>query len=175
MLLPVPLLLIIVYSYTKRFTWGCHLVLGLVSACAPIGAWIAVTGDISLVSLLLGAAVMLWVSGFDIIYAVLDREQDIGEGLHSIPAAFGAKKALTISSAFHAAAAILLIFAGILSHLDWVYYAGTAIIAALLLLEHIVVSQNDPDKITFASYNMNQIVSVVFLLFSGTDILLTNH
>ncbi len=175
MLLPVPLFLITVYSYTKRFTRGCHIVLGAASACAPIGAWIAVTGDISLVSILLGAAVTLWVSGFDMIYAVLDIEHDRGEGLHSIPASFGAKKALIISSAFHAAAVILLIFTGILSHLDWVYYAGMVIIAALLSFEHVFVSPDDPKKITFASYNLNQAVSAVFLLFSGSDILLINR
>lgn len=172
LLLPIPLFLIMIYSFTKRFTWASHLVLGAASACAPAGAWLAVTGDIGMISLILGAAVMLWVSGFDIIYALLDTEHDCEEGLHSIPAAFGTKKALIISSAFHAAASILLIYTGILSRLDWVYFAGTVIITGLLLLEHTIVSPKDTSKIIFASYNMNQIVSAVFLLFSGTDILL---
>jgi 4-hydroxybenzoate polyprenyltransferase len=175
MLLPVPIFLIMIYPYTKRFTWASHLVLGAASACAPIGAWIAVTGDIGLASIILGAAQMLWVSGFDIIYALLDEEHDREEGLHSIPAAFGTGKALMISSAFHAAAAMLLIFAGILSDFNWVYYIGIFIIAGLLLFEHIIVAPDDTDKITFASYRMNQIVSVVFLIFAGADILLAIH
>lgn len=175
LLLPIPLFLMVIYSYTKRFTWGCHIVLGAASACAPVGAWIAVTGDISLNSLVLGAAVMLWVSGFDIIYAILDREHDCEEGLYSVPAAFGIKRALIISSAFHAAAVMLLIYAGMLSNLSRVYYAGVILIAALLFTEHTIVSPDNTKRITFASYNMNQIVSTVFLLFSGTDILLTNR
>lgn len=175
LLLPIPLFLIMIYSYTKRFTWASHIILGAASACAPIGAWLAATGDISMISLILGTAVMLWVSGFDIIYALLDTEHDREEGLHSIPAAFGTRKALIISSAFHAAAAILLIYAGILSRLNRVYFTGTVIIAGLLLLEHMIVSPRDASRITFASYNMNQIVSAVFLLFSGADILFTGH
>ncbi len=174
-LLPIPIFLIAIYSYTKRFTWASHMVLGAASACAPIGAWLAVTGDIGVVSLILGAAVMLWVSGFDIIYAILDREHDREEGLHSIPAAFGTKKALLVSSVFHTGAAILLICTGMLSNFNWVYYAGTGIIAALLLLEHMIVSPKDQKRITFASYNMNQIVSAVFLILSGIDILLLSR
>lgn len=175
MLLPIPMFLIIIYSYTKRFTWGCHIILGAASACAPIGAWVAVTGDISTISLVIGGAVMLWVAGFDIVYAVLDEQHDREEGLHSIPAAFGKRKAFIISSAFHAASVILLICAGILSHLGWLYFIGIAFITLLLLFEHTIISPKKLKNIIFASYNMNQIVSTTFLLFTVIDILFIDH
>lgn len=171
-LLPVPLFLIILYSYTKRFTWLCHIVLGAASACAPVGAWLAVTGGIGLMALALGAAVTLWVAGFDIIYALLDVTHDREEGLHSIPKRFGMRIALAVSAIFHIAAAALLFAAGMLAGLGMVYSFGVAIISVLLICEHIMISPNRTGKIKTASYTVNQIVSVAFLIFSGADILI---
>lgn len=172
MLLPVPLALMLVYSFTKRFTWGCHLVLGAACACAPMGAWLAVSGDISVTAILLGFAVTLWVAGFDIVYGVLDEQHDREQGLHSIPAEFGTKKAFAVSAAFHAAAVVLLIYAGVTSSLGLLYYSGVAVITGMLLYEHIIISPHNFKNIRIASYLMNQIVSAVFLIFSGADIFL---
>ena len=171
-LLPVPLILFFVYSFTKRFTWLCHLILGAACACAPLGAWVAVTGEISAVPLLLGAAVMLWVAGFDIIYGAQDVDYDRAEALHSIPAAFGVKNALIISAAFHLAAVALLFYTGFLAGLGWIYFTGAGLVAALLVYEHAIVSPTNLKNVTIASYSVNQLVSMIFLLFSGADVLI---
>ncbi len=171
-LLPVPLFLFFIYSFTKRFTWLCHLILGAACACAPVGAWIAVTGEIGVTSLLLGAAVMFWVAGFDIIYGAQDVVFDREEALHSIPAAFGVKNALIISTGFHLVAAALLIYTGFLAGLGLIYFIGVGLVAALLVYEHAIVSPTNLKNVTIASYSINQIVSTIFLLFSGADILI---
>lgn len=171
-LLPLPLALFFVYSFTKRFTWLCHLILGAACACAPLGAWVAVTGEISAVALLLGAAVMFWVAGFDIIYGAQDVAFDREEALHSIPETFGVKNALIISSAFHLLAVALLIVAGYLAGLGVFYYIGAGLVAALLVYEHAIVSPTNLKNVTIASYSINQIVSTIFLLFSGADVLI---
>jgi 4-hydroxybenzoate polyprenyltransferase len=137
-----------------------------------VGAWVAVTGEIGVTSLVLGAAVMLWVAGFDIIYGAQDVEFDREQSLHSIPEAFGVKNALVISAVFHLAAAALLIYTGVLAGLGLIYYIGVGIITALLIYEHVIVSPTNLKNVTIASYSINQIVSTVFLLFSGVDILI---
>ncbi len=171
-LLPVPLVLFFVYSFTKRFTWWCHVILGAACACAPLGAWVAVTGGFSWAVIALAAAVMLWVAGFDIIYGAQDVEFDRENNLHSIPARFGVRTALGISSVFHLVAAGLLVYAGILAGLGLIYYIGVGLIAALLVYEHAIVSPTNLKNVTIASYSINQIVSTIFLLFSGADILI---
>ena len=171
-LMPVPIILFLIYSFTKRFTWACHLILGTACGCAPVGAWIGVTGNISLLSLLLGLVVTFWVAGFDIIYGVQDVDFDTEEDLHSIPVAFGVKKALVISSCFHLAAVILLAAAGWLGGLGALYYTGLVVAAALIFYEHLIVSPSNLRKVTIASYSVNQVVSVVLLVFSSADILL---
>jgi 4-hydroxybenzoate polyprenyltransferase len=171
-LLPVPIFLFIVYSFTKRFTWACHIVLGTACACAPVGAWIAVTGNISWVSLIFGAVVTLWVSGFDIIYGAQDVDFDREENLFSIPSIFGIRNALIISAVFHAIAVLLLVYAGILAGLGWIYFSGVCIAAVLLLYEHAIVSPTNLKNVTIASYSVNQVVSTVLLVFSSADILI---
>lgn len=122
---PIALFLMTIYSYTKRFTWMCHLVLGITSAAAPVGAWLAVTGKISLIPLAMGAANTLWVAGFDIIYGAQDYDFDTKNGIHSIPARFGVKNALHISSVFHVLAVIFLLMVGLLApQLGIIYYGG---------------------------------------------------
>lgn len=163
---PIALFLMIIYSYTKRFTWTCHLVLGITSAAAPVGAWIAVTGEISWVALFMGAANTLWVSGFDIIYGAQDYEFDTINGIHSIPARFGIKNALCLAALFHVATIILLVFVGILSEeLGFIYYIGLAIISILFIMEHRIVSPDNLTNVKIASYGINQIISITFLIF----------
>lgn len=170
-LLPFPAFLFIIYSFTKRFTWTCHIILGAACGCAPLGAWIAVTGNISWISIVLGTVVMFWVAGFDIIYATHDVEFDREEGLFSIPASFGIKKALIISAIFHGIAVILLFYLRSLANMGNIYLAGVIITSALLMYEHLLVSPSNLRNVTIASYSINQIVSVVMLIFTVIDVL----
>jgi 4-hydroxybenzoate polyprenyltransferase len=170
MLLPVAISLFLLYSYTKRFTWACHIVLGIISGGAPVGAWIAVTGKISWIALVLGAANALWVSGFDIIYGSQDVDFDRKEGLYSIPAVFGIKNALIISTLFHTAAVVILIYVYFIANMSWLYLIGLLIIMALLYKEHRIVSPNNLKDVNIASYSINQLVSIAFLIFSVADI-----
>ncbi|MDF2879846.1 MAG: 4-hydroxybenzoate octaprenyltransferase [Clostridiaceae bacterium] len=171
-LLPVALVLLIGYSYTKRFTWACHIILGITCAAAPVGAWIAVAGNISWACLILGAANALWVSGFDIIYGAQDVEFDRKNGLYSIPAYFGVENALKISSLFHTVSAILLISIYFIEKMSWLYAIGLIIIVILLTAEHKMVSPNNLKNAKLASYNINELVSIAFLIFSISDILI---
>jgi len=173
MLSPVALFLLITYSYTKRYTFLCHLYLGVTCACAPVGAWLAVTGRIELLPLIMGAANTLWVAGFDIIYGSQDYEFDKREGLHSIPVTFGVQGALRISMLFHIVTLALLILLGILApQLGLVYFIGLALIAGLFIAEYRMVSPDNLTKVKFASYSINQLVSVTLLLFGLADALL---
>lgn len=171
-LLPVAIGLFALYSYTKRFTWACHIVLGIISGGAPVGAWIAVTGKISWVSLVIGAANALWVAGFDIIYGSQDVDFDRKEGLYSIPAVFGIKNALIISTLFHFAAVVILGYVYFIANMSYLYLLGLIIIAILLYKEHTMVSPTNLTNVNIASYGINQIVSIVFLVFSTADIFL---
>ncbi len=167
---PIALFLMTIYSYTKRFTWMCHLVLGVTCAAAPVGAWIAVTGSISLLPLFMGAANTLWVAGFDIIYGAQDYEFDTNNGLNSIPARFGVKNSLVISSFFHVLAMIFLVIVGLLSSsLGIIYFVGLAIIGVLFFVEHKIISPDNLSQVTIASYGINQIVSIVLLIFGLID------
>ncbi|QAT40405.1 UbiA-like polyprenyltransferase [Clostridium sp. JN-9] len=171
-LLPLALILLIGYSYTKRFTWACHIILGITCAAAPVGAWIAVAGNISWTCLILGAADALWVSGFDIIYGAQDAEFDRKNGLYSIPAYFGVENALKISALFHFISAILLISIYFIEKMSWLYAIGLVIICILLIAEHKMVSSDNLKNAKIASYNINELVSVAFLIFSVSDILI---
>lgn len=170
---PIALFLMIIYSYTKRFTWACHIVLGITSAAAPVGAWLAVTGKISLLPLVMGAANTLWVAGFDIIYGAQDYDFDTTNGIHSIPARFGVKNALLISRVFHVIALICLFLVGLLApELGIIYYIGLSIIAVLFVIQHKLVSPDNLKNVKVASYNVNQVISIVFLLAGVIDCLL---
>lgn len=166
---PLPVILFLIYSYTKRFTWACHLVLGIACGGAPVGAWIAAKGNIGWPSLVLGAVVTLWIAGFDIIYAVQDVNFDRDEDLFSVPAVFGVKKALIISALFHAAAVSMLLYLYFYLGLGTFYILGIIIIVSLLAIEHIMVTPGNMRHVKIASYSINQIVSVVFLIFSAAD------
>lgn len=171
---PVALLVILGYSYTKRFTPLCHLVLGLGLSLAPIGAYIALTEEFDFLPILLGAIVFLWVSGFDIIYALQDDEFDKGQNLKSIPVYLGRKNALRLSEIFHAMAALLVI-AGYFSGLfGWMYLLGTAGFIGLLIYQHTLVKPNDLSKVTLAFGTTNGIASVLFCVCVCVDIFLIN-
>nr|WP_184665277.1 UbiA-like polyprenyltransferase [Texcoconibacillus texcoconensis] len=170
---PIALFLMVIYSYTKRFTWACHLVLGLTSALAPVGAWIAVTGELAWLPILIGTANTLWVAGFDVIYGSQDYEFDTKNNIHSIPARFGVDHALKIAASFHGITIILLVVIGLLSsQLGALYYIGLGLIAILFIIEHRIISPENLSNVKLASYNINQVISIVFLLFGTTAALL---
>lgn len=170
---PIALFLMTIYSYTKRFTWACHLVLGITSAAAPVGAWLAVTGEITLLPLFMGAANTLWVAGFDIIYGAQDYDFDTKNGINSIPAKFGVKNALLISRGFHVIALGCLVIVGLLTtQLGIIYYVGLFIISILFIVQHSMVSADNLKNVKVASYNVNQVISIVFLVFGLIDCLI---
>lgn len=167
---PVALFLLIVYSYCKRFTYLCHLVLGVTCACAPVGAWLAVTGQLTFTPLFMGAANTLWVAGFDIIYGSQDYEFDKANNLHSIPVKFGVKNALRIAMAFHIITLFFLLIIGLLvSEFGMIYYGGVAVIALLFIAEYRMVSPTNLSNVNLASYSINQLVSIVLLVFGLVD------
>jgi len=170
---PIAIIILLGYSFTKRFTALSHLVLGLSLAGAPVGAWIAITGDmISWTPIVLGCAVLFWVAGFDVIYACQDFEFDKKAGLFSIPVKFGISKSLFLAKIFHFVGLILLIVVGILGYLDWLYFSGIAIVAGLLIYEHWLVSANKLDKLDTAFFTMNGVISMVFFAFVLLDFVL---
>lgn len=163
-LAPIALVVIFGYSYTKRFTWGSHFVLGLSLGIAPVGGWLAIAGTFALEPLLLAAAVVSWVAGFDVIYSCQDVDVDRRAGLHSIPSRFGVPAALVLARMLHVAAFGCLAGVGIASHLHPAYFAGLAIIAALLIWEHRLLRADDLSEVGTAFFNANGIISVVYFL-----------
>ncbi len=169
---PVALAVLLLYSYTKRFTRWSHVVLGFALGIAPAAAWIAVRGSLDPRILLLTAAVTFWVAGFDILYACQDMEFDRDSGLHSIPRHVGIAGSLWIARAFHAVMLILLIALVPAFGLGNLAIAGIAAVALLLLYEHSLVKPNDLSKLNAAFFTMNGVVSVVFASFVAADLLL---
>jgi 4-hydroxybenzoate polyprenyltransferase len=159
---PVALFVILFYSYTKRFTALCHLVLGVGLSLAPIGAYLAVTGYFSWLPLLFSAAVITWVSGFDIIYALQDEGFDRSQQLHSIPTALGTRGALNVSNLLHVLSALSVIAAGYLATFNWLYWVGVLVFISCLVYQHMLVKPNDLSKVNIAFMTMNGIASVVF-------------
>jgi len=169
---PIALFVILFYSYTKRITALCHLVLGAGLALAPIGAFLAVTDFFDILPVFFSFAVFTWTAGFDIIYALQDEEFDKSQRLHSIPAALGKKKALMVSNILHVFAALFVIGAGIYGQLGWLYWVGTAIYVGLLIYQHTLVKPNDLSKVNMAFANMNGIASISFAAFTILSLLL---
>jgi 4-hydroxybenzoate polyprenyltransferase len=170
-LAPVALFVILFYSYTKRFTPLCHLVLGLGLSLAPIGAYLAVTGQFSFLPVLFSFAVIFWVSGFDIIYALQDVEFDRSQKLYSIPAWLGKAKALRVSELLHVLSAACVITAGFLAPFGILYWFGITVFAGMLIYQHSIVKPNDLRKVNLAFMTANGIASVVFSIFVIADIL----
>ncbi|MBC8511197.1 MAG: UbiA family prenyltransferase [Cryomorphaceae bacterium] len=168
---PVALLVILGYSYTKRFTALCHLVLGLGLALSPIGAYLAVSGKFDVVPLLFSVAVLFWVSGFDIIYSLQDQKFDKEQKLHSVPVLIGTKNALTLSKLLHFLTFSSLSIAGSFGDFSLFYWIGFGIFNILLIYQHILVKHNDLSKINLAFFTTNGIASVIFGIFVLIDIL----
>lgn len=162
----VALFVILFYSYTKRFTALCHLVLGVGLALAPIGSYLVVTGFFSWLPLMFSGIVITWVSGFDIIYALQDEDFDREQKLHSIPAALGVKNALGVSSLLHIISAALVIAVGFMAALGWIYWAGAVIFISLLIYQHTLVKPHDLSKVNIAFMTTNGIGSIVFAIFT---------
>lgn len=170
MLSPVALLVILGYSVTKRFTALCHLVLGLGLSLAPIGAYLVVTGEFALLPILFSLAVLCWVSGFDIIYALQDEDFDREEKLHSIPSYLGKKNALLVSNILHVFAALFVIAPLFFTPLSWPYYVGLVVFIGMLIYQHQLVKPNDLSKVNFAFMTTNGIASVAFAICFLFDI-----
>jgi 4-hydroxybenzoate polyprenyltransferase len=168
---PVPVALFVLYPYTKRVTWACHLVLGLTIGIAPVGGWLAVTGEFAVAPLLLWGAVAAWIAGFDIIYALLDVEFDRAHGVHSIPASFGRTRALGISGALHVATVLLLVAAGLAVDARPVYFAGVAICAAILLIENRSVVRGGDERVMTAFGVANGVLALVFFGFVLAEVI----
>jgi 4-hydroxybenzoate polyprenyltransferase len=168
----VALFVILFYSYTKRFTPLCHLVLGVGLALAPIGAYLAVTGAFSPVPVLFSFVVLCWVSGFDIIYALQDEDFDRSQNLHSIPVWLGKKNALRFSEALHIISAILVVVIGIYAQFYWLYWMGTAIFCGMLIYQHSIVNPKDLSRVNIAFMTANGIASVAFAIFVISDMII---
>ncbi|HEV7500023.1 MAG TPA: UbiA-like polyprenyltransferase [Vicinamibacteria bacterium] len=166
LLSPVALLVVFGYSYTKRFTSLSHLVLGLALSIAPVGAWLAVRGRFDVAPILLALAVLCWVAGFDTIYSCQDIDFDRREGLRSLPALLGIRRALIVSRVLHVAAVILLAALYTRAPLHPVYLAGVAAVALLLVYEHSLVSADDLSRVDAAFFTVNGWISVGYLLFT---------
>ena len=168
---PVALLIILGYSYTKRFTALCHIVLGIGLALAPIGSYLAVSGEFAIIPILFSFVVLFWVSGFDIIYSLQDEEFDKTQKLHSIPVLLGKKNALTLSKFLHFISVITLMFTGTIGDFGKWYWIGFCIFSALLIYQHTLVKHNNLSKINLAFFTTNGIASVIFGAFVIADLL----
>ena len=170
---PVALFIILFYSYTKRFTPLCHLVLGLGLSLAPIGAYLAVTGKFDLLPVLFSFTVLFWVSGFDIIYALQDEEFDKANNLYSIPAALGKRKALRVSEILHLFSLLCVTIAGIYGDFNWLYGTGVIVFGGMLIYQHSIVKPNDLRKVNLAFMTANGIASVIFAIFVLLDLFIS--
>lgn len=171
-LLPLAVVILVGYNFTKRFTWLCHFILGLADGGAPFGGWIAVTGTLSWEPVLLALALGFWVGGFDLIYACQDVDFDRANGLYSLPARFGIAVSLTQARIWHALTILLLAIVGILSALSWPYWLGLAVASALLAYEHSLVSPNDLSRLNMAFFNVNGYIAVIVFAAAAFSIYL---
>lgn len=173
---PVALLVILGYSYTKRFTALCHFVLGLGLSFAPIGAYLAVTGYFSTIPVLYSIAVLCWVSGFDIIYAMQDKKFDQEHDLHSVPTFLGLEKSLILSSLLHVVCALLILYSSYtigatFGALGWIHWLGTLCFVSLLIYQHLLVKPNDLSKVNLAFFTTNGFASVLLCTFIIVDMI----
>jgi 4-hydroxybenzoate polyprenyltransferase len=172
---PVALFVILFYSYTKRFTFLCHLVLGIGLSLAPIGAYLAVTGVFALLPILFSIAVVCWVSGFDIIFALQDEAFDKENNLYSMPSVLGKAKALHISEVLHSIAALAICFAGYYGQFGWLYWIGATVFCGMLIYQHLIVKPHDLSRVNIAFMTANGIASVVFAVFVIADMFLNGN
>jgi 4-hydroxybenzoate polyprenyltransferase len=168
---PIPLAGFVIYPYLKRFTWLSHLWLGAVDGLAPVGAWVAITGELPLEAWLLGAAVACWVAGFDCFYALLDVDFDRREGLKSVATAFGERGAFWGARILHVATIGFLIWAGLLLDIGVFYWLGVAAVGVLLIYEHSLVKPNNLRRLDAAFFLVNGIISITFFAFVLLDVI----
>jgi 4-hydroxybenzoate polyprenyltransferase len=168
---PIPVAGFVVYPYLKRVTWLCHFWLGAVDGLAPVGAWVAITGKLPWQAWILGAAVALWVAGFDLFYALFDLEVDRAEGLHSIATRFGVRGAFAGARLSHAATVACLVAAGLGLPVGALYWVGVAVVAVLLGYEHSLVRPDDLRRLDTAFFTMNGVISITFFAFVLADVL----
>jgi 4-hydroxybenzoate polyprenyltransferase len=169
---PIPVIGFVVYPYLKRVTWLSHAWLGAVDGLAPLGAWAAVTNELPWQAWALGAAVAVWVAGFDVLYAIFDVDFDRAHRLHSVPARFGVPAAFLVARACHVATVAFLVVAGLGLDVGLIYWLGVGAVAALLVYEHSLVSPGDTSRLDTAFFTMNGVMSVTFLAFVLGDVLL---
>lgn len=170
---PVPVAMFVVYPYLKRVTWLCHLWLGACLGLAPLGAWLAVTGTAPWEAWAIGAAVLLWVAGFDLFYSLFDLEHDRAVGLHSWAVRFGESGIFAGARVFHAGAVVLLSIAGMGLDVGALYWLGVAATATLLVYEHVIVRPGDLRRLDSAFFTLNGVISVVFFAFVALDVLVS--
>ena len=168
---PIAIFFLVLYSYCKRFTSMAHIVLGICLAAAPVGAWIALRGDIGWPVMVLGLAVLFWVAGFDIFYALQDYEFDRDKGLFSIPSRFGVERSFQITRVFHIIMILLLLLLAFSQGLGLIYLLGVLVVAGLLVYEHTLVRPDDLSRLDAAFFNMNGYISVTIFLFTLADAL----
>jgi 4-hydroxybenzoate polyprenyltransferase len=166
---PLVVLGFVVYPYTKRFTWLCHLALGVANGLAPGAAWVAVTGDVSWTPVFIWAGAAFWVAGFDVIYALLDRDFDLENRVNSLPVRFGIGPALVVSRVWHALSVVFLVAFGVAAGLGVVYYLGVLVVAWLLFYEQSLVREDDLSKLNVAFFTMNGVISAIFFGFVLLD------
>ncbi len=171
-LLPIAVFFLVIYSYTKRFTWACHLVLGITIGIAPLGGWVGATGTLTFDAILLFIGVALWTAGFDVIYATQDADYDKNVRLYSIPSYFGITKALKIAKAIHIVSFIAFVSLFFVTPLGWIYLIGVLISGGIMVYEHSLVKPNDLSKVNVAFFTMNGILSIVMLVFTIGDLML---
>ncbi len=169
---PIPVAGFVIYPYLKRFTWLAHLWLGAVDGLAAVGGWVAVTGELPLAAWLLGAAVALWIAGFDLFYSLFDAEIDREQGLHSWAVRWGERGVFRDARLFHAATVVLLAAAGLGLGVGILYWLGVGAVAALLVYEHSLIRPGDLRRLDAAFFTINGVISVVFCAFVVADALL---
>jgi 4-hydroxybenzoate polyprenyltransferase len=169
---PIPVAGFVLYPYLKRVTWLSHLWLGAVDGLAPVGAWVAITGELPWEAWALGGAVALWIAGFDFFYSLFDREVDRQQGLHSVAVRFGVGGAFRGARVLHVATVALLGAVGLGLGLGWLYWVGVAVVAALLAYEHFLVRPGDLSRLDAAFFTVNGVISVVFFLFVLAEVTL---
>jgi 4-hydroxybenzoate polyprenyltransferase len=169
---PIPVAGFVVYPYLKRFTWLSHLWLGAVDGLAPVGAWVAITGELPWEAWALGAAVAVWIAGFDLFYSLFDREVDLQQGLHSVASRFGVRGVFAGARLLHVATVLLLAAVGVGLELGWWYWLGLIVVAALLAYEHSLVRPDDIRRLNAAFFTVNGVISVVFFLFVLAEVTL---
>jgi 4-hydroxybenzoate polyprenyltransferase len=168
---PIPVVMFVIYPYLKRVTWLCHLWLGACLGLAPLGAWLAMTGTAPWEAWAIGAAVALWVAGFDLFYSLFDLDHDRAEGLHSWAVRFGERGVFIGARVFHSSTVALLALAGLGLDVSLFYWLGVVATAALLAYEHSIVRPGDLRRLDAAFFTLNGVISVVFFIFVALDVL----